>query len=80
MSKSNLQPDIDFGKVLAKPVRPAGRCKMVFNLIKSFEKLCYDTFIYVLSAGNAAFVHPVVNVVIMPLMNLINLTLQRLGV
>lgn len=53
---------------------------MVFNLVKSVEKLCYDTFIRFLSAGYAAFVHAVVNVVVMPLMNLVNLALQRLGV
>lgn len=78
--KSSLQPDIDFSEAFAKPVRPTSRCKMVLNLVKSFEKLCYDTLICFLSAGNAAFVHAVVDVVVMPLVNFINLALQRLGI
>lgn len=79
-SSSSLQPNVDFGKALAKPVRPASRCKMAFNFIKGPKKLRYGVFICLLCGSNAAFIHAVVNVIVMPSLNLINLTLQRFRV
>lgn len=79
-SSSSLQPNVDFGKALAKPIWPASRRKMAFHLIKGPEKLCYGVFICFLCGGYAALIHAVVNVIVMPSLNLINLTLQRFRV
>lgn len=80
--RGNSQPDINLGEGLPEPVRAlAGRLfEMRLGAVQGLKQ-CHDVaLVGLLSRGEAGFVHAVVDLVVLPLVGLVDLLAQILGV
>jgi hypothetical protein len=74
-NKTCLQPDINLGKILAKPIRALSVGKMVFGLIECFEERNNVTLISFLCTRDSTFVDAIIDLIVLPIVCCINLAL-----
>lgn len=81
-SKTNSQPNIYFGNGLPKPVRPlTGRLlEMGLGAVQRLEQRDDVALVRLLGRGEAGLVHAVVDLVVLPLVGLVDLLAKSLGV
>lgn len=80
--QKHLQPNINLGKDLPKPVRPLARGLLQVRLaaVQGFKQRNHVPLVGLLSGGKARLVHAVVDLVVLPLVRLIDLLAEGLGV
>lgn len=76
------QPDIDLSQGLAEPVGPLGRglLQVLLGAVQRLEQGNYVALVRLLGGGEARLVHAVVDLVVLPLVGLVDLRAESLWV
>jgi len=82
LGTGDSQPDINLGQCLAKPVRPLG-CRLLemgLGAVEGLKEGDHVPLVGGLGGGEARLVDAVVDLVVLPLVGLVDLRAQGLGV
>lgn len=82
LSQENVQPNIDLSQGLAKPVGPLGRglLEMRLGAVQRLKQGNDITLVGLLGGGEARLVHAVVDLVVLPLVRLVDLRAESFRV
>ena len=76
----HLQPHVNFSELLAEPIRTLARSQMVLGLLEGLEQDLQVPFVRLLGGGESGLVDTVVDLVVVPVVRLLDLLLEGLGI